>query len=57
MVRLGIDETLTAQQHYELAGRLQVLRDEGVLVLGSGNVVHNLHAYAWGLRPGAVPPR
>jgi 4,5-DOPA dioxygenase extradiol len=51
VVQLGIDETLTPRQHYDLAGRLQVLRDEGVLIFGSGNVVHNLHTYAWGRRP------
>lgn len=51
VVQLGIDETLTPQQTYDLAGRLQVLRDEGVRIFGSGNAVHNLHAYAWGRRP------
>ena len=51
VVQLGIDETLTPQQHYDLAGRLQGLRDEGVLIFGSGNAVHNLHTYAWGRRP------
>jgi 4,5-DOPA dioxygenase extradiol len=48
VVQLGIDETLTGPEHLERARRLSPLRDEEVLVLGSGNVVHNLHAYAWG---------
>ena len=48
IVPLSIDETQPAEFHYGLALRLAPLRDEGVLVCGSGNLVHNLHAYAWG---------
>ncbi len=50
VIQLSIDETQPAAFHYELAKRLAPLRDEGVLVAGSGNLVHNLHAYAWGRR-------
>ncbi|HEX7295687.1 MAG TPA: 4,5-DOPA dioxygenase extradiol, partial [Pyrinomonadaceae bacterium] len=48
VVQLSIDETQPAEFHYELAQHLQPLRDEDVLIIGSGNLVHNLHAYAWG---------
>jgi 4,5-DOPA dioxygenase extradiol len=48
VVQLGIDRTKPAVYHYELAQRLVSLREEGVLIVGSGNIVHNLHAYAWG---------
>lgn len=48
VVQLSIDETQPAAFHYELGRRLASLRDEGILVMGSGNIVHNLHTYAWG---------
>jgi 4,5-DOPA dioxygenase extradiol len=48
VVQLSIDETQPAEFHYETGKQLVSLRDEGVLVIGSGNLVHNLHAYAWG---------
>jgi 4,5-DOPA dioxygenase extradiol len=48
VVELSIDERQPASFHFELGRRLASLRDEGVLVVGSGNLVHNLHAFAWG---------
>ncbi len=48
VVQLSINETEPASFHYELARKLSPLRDEGVLVIGSGNLIHNLHTYAWG---------
>jgi 4,5-DOPA dioxygenase extradiol len=50
VVQLSIDETQPPSFHYEIGKRLAQLREEGVLILGSGNLVHNLHAYAWGRR-------
>lgn len=48
IVQLSIDERQPAAFHFELGQRLAALREEGVLIIGSGNLVHNLHAYAWG---------
>jgi len=48
VVQLSIDETQPPSFHYQTGKRLAALRDEGVLVIGSGNIVHNLHTYAWG---------
>jgi len=48
VVQLSIDERQPAEYHYDVGKRLAPLRDEGVLIVGSGNLVHNLHAYAWG---------
>ena len=48
VVQLSIDETQPPEFHYELGKRLTPLRDEGILIVGSGNLVHNLHTYAWG---------
>jgi 4,5-DOPA dioxygenase extradiol len=53
VVQLSIDERQPAAFHHELGARLRPLREEGILLMGSGDVVHNLHAYAWGRHPQA----
>lgn len=47
VIQMSLDYRQTAQWHYELAKELSVLRRKGVLIVGSGNMVHNLGMVAW----------
>lgn len=47
MVQLSIDSTKPAVWHYQLGQALATLRDEGVMIVASGNVVHNLRTVRW----------
>jgi 4,5-DOPA dioxygenase extradiol len=49
VLQLSIDYTKPPQFHYELAKELAGLRKKGVLILGSGNMVHNLRMVNWGM--------
>ena len=58
VVQLSIDNSKPPQFHYELGQKLDFLRDQGILIIGSGNMVHNLATmdpnpnsppYEWGL--------
>jgi 4,5-DOPA dioxygenase extradiol len=47
VLQLSMDYTKDPQAHYELARELMALRRKGVLIVGSGNMVHNLGMVAW----------
>jgi 4,5-DOPA dioxygenase extradiol len=47
ILQLSIDETQPASFHFELGRKLAPLREEGILIAGSGNLVHNIRLYAW----------
>lgn len=47
VVQLSLDYTQPASFHYELAGQLLQLRRKGILIIGSGNMVHNLRLADW----------
>lgn len=47
VIQMSLDYYQTPQYHYELARELKSLREKGVLIIGSGNMVHNLRMVAW----------
>ena len=47
VVQLSLDRSISPQAHYDLGRQLGALRDEGILIIGSGNVVHNLGRITW----------
>jgi 4,5-DOPA dioxygenase extradiol len=47
VVQLSLDRTRFAHEHYKLGAELSALRDDGVLIVGSGNIVHNLRLMQW----------
>ncbi|WP_316735552.1 4,5-DOPA dioxygenase extradiol [Pedobacter aquatilis] len=47
VLQLSIDYTKSPEQHYEIAKEIYALRKKGVLVIGSGNMVHNLRMLSW----------
>ena len=47
VIQMSLDYYQTPQYHYELAKELASLRKKGVLIIGSGNMVHNLGMVAW----------
>lgn len=46
-IQLSIDYTKPAKYHFELAKELASLRKKGILIVGSGNIIHNLRLAAW----------
>lgn len=50
--QLSIDINASAGEHFEIGRELSALREKGVLILGSGNVVHNLSRINWGMAGG-----
>lgn len=47
VIQLSLDRYQTPKYHYDLAKELSLLRSKGVLIIGSGNMVHNLGMVAW----------
>ncbi len=49
--QLSLDYFASPEQHFQIGSQLQLLRQKGVLIVGSGNIVHNLGRLDWGGKP------
>ena len=47
VIQMSMDYNMNAQQHYDLAKELPGFRNKGILIIGSGNMVHNLGMVSW----------
>jgi 4,5-DOPA dioxygenase extradiol len=47
VIQMSLDTSRPAQYHYDLAREISPLREQGVLIIGSGNMVHNLRLIDW----------
>ncbi|WP_294243922.1 4,5-DOPA dioxygenase extradiol [uncultured Chryseobacterium sp.] len=47
VIQMSIDYTKPPQYHFDLAKRLHQLREKGILIIGSGNIIHNLRLIDW----------
>ena len=54
VIQLSIDSSQAPSFHYQIGRKLRALRDQGVLIIGSGNIVHSLSRYVWD-DPGVEP--
>lgn len=52
VIQLSLDQSLSAREHFDLGRRISPLREGGVLILGSGNIVHNLALVDWNKKDG-----
>lgn len=50
--QLSVDSSASAEAHFEIGKEISALREKGVLIFGSGNVVHNLEKISWGMEGG-----
>jgi 4,5-DOPA dioxygenase extradiol len=50
VIQFSLDETLSSSEHFELAKELAPLREKKILILCSGNIVHNLRTLDWDKR-------